>query len=221
MDNIRIRTHKELAEISERYYGFSVRQWISIILIALINVPLYFKLSPILGDDIVSWIIIIIAIPIGFFGFFNYQGMSTVFYIPFAKRQYIDFYKPLEYKTEKERLAELEAKKTNKKKKTSPEKKLTPAEKKQLKIEKQQQMKMEKQQKKLLKKQQKIKQQELQKERQLQKELARAKRKYGDPLIMEEYQKSKETNEYMQMQKGEERTDGEKTETHEGTKETT
>ena len=107
--------------------------------------------------------------------------------LPFLKRHYLDFGKPLEYKTEKELLAEKEAKK-NKGKKQKEEsvqiiekpKKPTRAERKQAKKEKKALMKMEKEQKKEKARLEKQKELELKIERKKAKEKAKAMKWYGD-----------------------------------------
>ena len=143
MDDIRIRTHKELSGVAEKYYGFTFRQWLFLVLTGIITVPTYLYLTPILGDEISSWIVIIMGLPLMLCGFLTLQGMTADRLLPFLKRHYLDFGKPLEYKTEKELLAEKEAKK-NKGKKQKEEsvqtiekpKKPTRAERKQAKKDK-------------------------------------------------------------------------------------
>ena len=114
MDDIRIRTHKELSGVAEKYYGFTFRQWLFLVLTGIITVPTYLYLTPILGDEISSWIVIIMGLPLMLCGFLTLQGMTADRLLPFLKRHYLDFGKPLEYKTEKELLAEKEAKKNQK-----------------------------------------------------------------------------------------------------------
>lgn len=101
MDDIRIRTHKELSGVAEKYYGFTFRQWLFLVLTGIITVPTYLYLTPILGDEISSWIVIIMGLPLMLCGFLTLQGMTADRLLPFLKRHYLDFGKPLEYKTEK------------------------------------------------------------------------------------------------------------------------
>lgn len=58
MDVIKIRTHKELSDVAEKYWGFTFRQWIFLALTAVIVVPLYIYTKPIIGDELASWIVI-------------------------------------------------------------------------------------------------------------------------------------------------------------------
>lgn len=127
------------------------------------------------------------GLPLMLCGFLTLQGMTADRLLPFLKRHYLDFGKPLEYKTEKELLAEKEAKK-NKGKKQKEEsvqiieksKKPTRAERKQAKKEKKALMKMEKEQKKEKARLEKQKELELKIERKKAKEKAKAMKWYGD-----------------------------------------
>lgn len=185
MDDIRIRTHKELSGVAEKYYGFTFRQWLFLVLTGIITVPTYLYLTPILGDEISSWIVIIMGLPLMLCGFLTLQGMTADRLLPFLKRHYLDFGKPLEYKTEKELLAEKEAKKGKKQKEESVQtiekpKKPTRAERKQAKKDKKVLMKMEKEQKKEKARLEKQKELELKIERKKAKEKAKAMKWYGD-----------------------------------------
>ena len=106
MDRIEPRIHDEIKDYKEKFYNFTLRQWIFGILIIITTVPLYLLLSPKLGSDITGWLVIIVAIPIGFFGFIPIQGLNAEKIIFFWKRNYINFAKPLLYKTEEELLLE-------------------------------------------------------------------------------------------------------------------
>lgn len=156
MDRIEPRIHDEIKDYKEKFYNFTIRQWLFGILIVITVVPIYLFLSPILGSDLTGWIVILVALPIGFFGFIPIQGLNAEKIIFFWKRNYINFAKPLVYKTE----AEIQQEKNNKK--------MKPTLTKQEKIEIQKRLKEDKQ-----------KQKELRKERQKQRDLARAKKKFG------------------------------------------
>lgn len=153
MDRIEPRIHDEIKDYKEKFYNFTIRQWLFAILIVIIVVPLYLFLSPIIGSDLTGWLVIIVAGPIGFIGFIPIQGLSAEKMIFFWKRNYINFAKPILYETE-----DLKSVSTTKRKITNPEK---------IKIQK-------------ITKEDKKKQKELKKERQRQRDLARAKKKFGE-----------------------------------------
>lgn len=156
MDRIEPRIHDEIKDYKEKFYNFTLRQWIFGILILITTVPLYLVLSPKVGSNIAGWLVILIAIPIGFVGFIPIQGLNAERIMFFWKRNYINFAKPILYKTEEELLQE----KNGKKKKTVVSN-------------------LSKKEQKNIQKLEKQKQKELQKERKKQREIARAKKKFG------------------------------------------
>ena len=102
MDRIEPRIHDEIKDYKEKFYNFTLRQWLFGILILIATVPLYLILSPKIGSNLTGWIVILIAIPIGFVGFIPIQGLNAEKIIFFWKRNYINFAKPILYKTAEE-----------------------------------------------------------------------------------------------------------------------
>lgn len=156
MDRIEPRIHDEIKDYKEKFYNFTLRQWIFGILILITTVPLYLVLSPKIGSNITGWLVIIIAVPIGFVGFIPIQGLNAERIMFFWKRNYINFAKPILFKTEEELLQEKNGKKIK-----SAINNVSKKEQKNI-------QKLEKQ-----------KQKGLQKERKKQREIARAKKKFG------------------------------------------
>ena len=113
MDDINVKVHEDMGNVSERFYGFTARQWIFGILTALVVVPLYIYGRQVLGENIAQILVIIIGGPILVIGFVPIQGLKAEKIIPYWWRNYMAFHEPLEYKTE----AELEFEKSSGKKK--------------------------------------------------------------------------------------------------------
>lgn len=95
MEHLRIRLHRELSAIQEKYMGFSVRQWISLILTAIITLPAYFFFLPSTGSELASWIVLILGAPILLWGFVRVQGLSFFPFLKVLLRQYLEFSDPL------------------------------------------------------------------------------------------------------------------------------
>lgn len=157
MDRIEPRIHDEIKDYKEKFYNFTLRQWIFGILILLATVPLYLFLSPKIGSDLSGWIVIIVAVPIAFFGFIPVQGLNAEKIVFYWIRNYINFSKPILYITDEE----FNLKKQKNKKSIVNKKELS---------------KIRKEEKKQSK--------ELKKERKRQRELAYAKKKYGSKNIV-------------------------------------
>jgi len=69
---------KDIREYKEKLIaGFTARQLISSIAAIGVCVPLYIYGREYLPEDVISWIVIIIAFPLGAIGFFNYNGMPA------------------------------------------------------------------------------------------------------------------------------------------------
>ena len=115
MDEIEVRIHKEIKDFKERYYGLTFREWLTLILVLIINVPLYLFGIKLIGDDAMSYIVIVFAFIIGGIGLGKINGMYFEQIYKYIVRQYFFLNKPLPYKTD-EMLLEEERLKNEKKK---------------------------------------------------------------------------------------------------------
>ena len=77
MDQIEIRIHEEINDYHEKFYWFTFRQWVAVILFGITAVPFYLKFRTMLGEDPISYIIIAYAIPFAFIGFIPIQKMPA------------------------------------------------------------------------------------------------------------------------------------------------
>jgi len=69
---------KDIREYKEKLIaGFTARQLISSIAAFGICVPIYLQGRNYLNEDLISWIVIFIAIPLGAIGFFRFNGMPA------------------------------------------------------------------------------------------------------------------------------------------------
>ena len=73
---IEIKIPKEITEYKEKFlFGLTIRQCVCVVAALAVCVPLYIFGKDFLGDDVVGWLVILIAVPIFAFGFFRYGGM--------------------------------------------------------------------------------------------------------------------------------------------------
>ena len=85
---IEIKIPKEITEYKEKFlFGLTIRQCVSAVVALAICVPLYIFGKDYLGDDLVGWLVILIAVPIFGFGFFKYDGMPFEMFIAMLYRQ--------------------------------------------------------------------------------------------------------------------------------------
>lgn len=108
MDQIEIRIHEEINDYHEKFYWFTFRQWVAVILFGITAIPFYLKFRSFLGEDPISYIIIIYAIPFVFIGFIPIQKMPAEKMIKYIFRKETLFFNELPYKTEKEIILEKE-----------------------------------------------------------------------------------------------------------------
>lgn len=85
---IEIKIPKEITDYKEKFlFGLTVRQLVSAVAALAVCVPLYLFGKDFLGEDLVGWLIILIAIPILAFGFFRYDGMAFEKFLAMLYRQ--------------------------------------------------------------------------------------------------------------------------------------
>jgi len=69
---------KEIREYKEKLVaGLTARQLITTILALGICVPLYIYGRRVINEELISWLVIFIAFPLGAIGFFKYNGMTA------------------------------------------------------------------------------------------------------------------------------------------------
>lgn len=73
---IEIKINKEINNYKENiFFGLTLRQFVCSAAAVAIAVGAYFVCVPILGEEAVSWICILCAVPMGAAGFIEYNGM--------------------------------------------------------------------------------------------------------------------------------------------------
>lgn len=102
MDNIEITVFDEINDYKEKIYFFNFRQWIFAIIIVGLVVPTYILLKDRIGDEITSYIVILIAGILGFLGFVKIHELPAEKILPYWIRHYLFFAKPIYYMTDKE-----------------------------------------------------------------------------------------------------------------------
>ena len=102
MDNIEITVFDEITDYKEKIYFFNFRQWLFTILIGAIVIPTYLVLKDKIGDEITSYIVILIAGILGFIGFVKIHELPAEKILPYWFRHYFLFAKPIIYMTDEE-----------------------------------------------------------------------------------------------------------------------
>lgn len=98
---IDIKIPKEIRSYKEKiYFGLNLRQLICTGLSIAIAVPMYILGKQYVGDDIASWLVIIVSIPPMAVGFVKYNGMNFEEFILSFIRFSILYPQRRKYKTE-------------------------------------------------------------------------------------------------------------------------
>lgn len=104
MKHLEVVIYDEINDYKEKIKGLTFRQWIFVAIGVALIVPTYIflpKYTPI-NKDIASYIVMIEAAIVGFFGFIKIQGLDAEKIVPYWYRHYICFGKPLKYITDAE-----------------------------------------------------------------------------------------------------------------------
>lgn len=102
MDNIEITVFDEIKDYKEKIYFFNFRQWIFAILIAILVIPTYILLKDKIGEEVTSYIVIVIAGVLGFIGFVKIHELPAEQIMPYWFRHYFLFAKPIHYMSDEE-----------------------------------------------------------------------------------------------------------------------
>lgn len=85
---IEIKIPKEITDYKEKFlFGLTVRQFVCVVAALAVCVPLFIFGKDALGEDLVGWLVILIAVPIFAFGFFKYDGMPFEKFLGLLYRQ--------------------------------------------------------------------------------------------------------------------------------------
>ena len=85
---IEIKIPKEITVYKEKFlFGLTIRQFVCVVAALAICVPLFIFGKDYLGEDIIGWAIILVAVPIFAFGFFKYDGMPFEKFLGMLYRQ--------------------------------------------------------------------------------------------------------------------------------------
>ena len=128
---IEIRIPKEIKNYREKFFfGLTVRQCVCAAAALLICVPLYIFGGKFLPEELISWLVMIIAAPLMLVGFFRYNDMTFEkfavewFYHTFAPQKRIYSFEPVFMALRKTYLAEELAAEISRKEKNNFIKKL-------------------------------------------------------------------------------------------------
>ena len=128
---IEIRVPKEIKNYREKFFfGLTVRQCVCAAAALLICVPLYIFGGKFLPEELISWLVMIIAAPLMLVGFFRYNDMTVEkfavewFYHTFAPQKRIYSFEPVFMALRKTYLAEELAAEISRKEKNNFIKKL-------------------------------------------------------------------------------------------------
>ncbi len=98
---IEIKIPKEIRHYKEKLvFGLTVRQALCTFVMLLINVPTYIYGRQFLNEELISWIVLILAIPMALIGFFKYNNMNFESFILAFLRSEVIYPKKRIYETD-------------------------------------------------------------------------------------------------------------------------
>lgn len=78
------KIHKDVRKYKEKIVGgLTLRQLIAVVITAIVVIPLYQILKMYLGENITSYVIMIVALPILLTGFYDKDGLNFEKYIKY------------------------------------------------------------------------------------------------------------------------------------------
>lgn len=104
MEQLEVVIFDEVDDYKEKIKGLTFRQWIFCAVALIVVIPTYIFVPKILGisQDITSYIVMVEAAIIGFFGFIKIHNLDAEQIVPYWYRHYIIYNKPIKYVTDKQ-----------------------------------------------------------------------------------------------------------------------
>lgn len=104
MEQLEVVIFDEVDDYKEKIKGLTFRQWIFCAVALIIVIPTYIFVPKFLGisQDITSYIVMVEAAIIGFFGFIKIHNLDAEQIVPYWYRHYIIYNKPIKYVTDKQ-----------------------------------------------------------------------------------------------------------------------
>lgn len=88
---IEVKVPREISDYKQKFlFGLTVRQCVSVALALGICIPLYIFGKKAVGEDIISWLVILVAVPIFCFGFLKFNDMPFEKFMVTVIRQQIE-----------------------------------------------------------------------------------------------------------------------------------
>lgn len=104
MEQLEVVIFDEVDDYKEKIKGLTFRQWIFCAVALIVVIPTYIFVPKYLGisQDITSYIVMVEAAIIGFFGFIKIHNLDAEQIVPYWYRHYIIYNKPIKYVTDKQ-----------------------------------------------------------------------------------------------------------------------